>query len=242
MTTNIEHAPKVTHLVFVHAYHNLPGISQGEWVAYYDLVGIDRLRQDLRRYIQSQLDLFSESFDYGEYFSVAEYDGVWDGLAEDDVKVFKLALSPADRNTAFEELHPSDALNGLRAVVLHHIGEGDLDRLRWALSLFDGIIESAVEGVEFSNPRSYIKLQTTEEFAPWFIDRLLESFEYLRQECRSDPYEKFVGETFEPLRPLLEKLRPMIGRDGWPRNDLALGRFLLIVDYFTQVVEEYVHS
>jgi hypothetical protein len=61
---------------------------------------------------KASLDRCSESFDYGVYFSVAEYDGVWDGFAEDDVKVFKLALSPEDRNTAFEELHPSDVLNG----------------------------------------------------------------------------------------------------------------------------------
>jgi hypothetical protein len=50
------------------------------------------------------------------------------------------------------------------------------------------------------------------------------------------------GATFEPLTPLLDKLRTMVRREGWPRNDLALGRLLLIVDYFKQVVEEYVYS
>ena len=242
MTTNVEHVPNVTHLVFVHAYHNLPGISQGEWIDYYDPAGINQLRQGLKSYIEHQLDLFMQSADYGEYFSVAEYDSVWEGLAEDEIEVFRLALAPEDRNTAFEALHPTDSLKGFRAVMLHHIGEGDLGEIHWALNLFDAIIESAVEAVDSLNPRSYIRLLTAEEFAPWFIDRLLESVEYLPKEWRSDPYDKFVGETFEPLRPLLEKLSPMVRREGWPRKDLALGRFLLIVDYFKQVVEEYVYS
>jgi hypothetical protein len=194
MTTNVEQAAKAGHLIFVHAYHNLPGFSQGEWINYYDLAAINRLRQDLKTYIEHQLDLFVKSTDYGEYFCVAEYDGVWDGLAEDEVVVLRQALEPEDRSTAFEALHPTDMLKGLRAVILYDIAEGDLDRLRWALSLFNAIIESAVEAVDSLNPRSYIRLLTTEEFAPWFIDSLLESIRCRRQEWRLHAYEKFVGQ------------------------------------------------
>jgi hypothetical protein len=236
--TTIKHGPKATDLVFVRAYHNLPGISQGEWVNYYNPASIDRLRQDLKSYIQHQLKLFTISADYGEYFSVAEYDSLWDSLAEHEVSVFRLALQPEDRNTLVEELHPLDGLNGFRAVMLHRINEGDLDDIRSALSLFDDMIECAVEAVDERNPRSYISLETAAQFAASFIDGLLECIECLKQPFRLDSYQQFVGETFAPLKPLLDGLRPAVHREGWPRDDLSLGRLLLIVDYFKQSIEE----
>jgi hypothetical protein len=36
----------------------------------------------------------------------------------------------------------------------------------------------------------------------------------------------------------LSLLRPLVHDEEWPRNDLALGRLLLIVDCFKRVVEE----
>src|SRR5579864_3321983 len=63
----IKHVSQVTDLIFVRAYHNLPGISQGEWIDYYGPASIGRLRQDVKSYVQHQLQLFTMSADYGEY-------------------------------------------------------------------------------------------------------------------------------------------------------------------------------
>jgi hypothetical protein len=54
-----------------------------------------------------------------------------------------------------------------------------------------------------------------------------------------DSYRRFLGERFAPLKPLLDTLQPIVHRDGWPRNNLGLGRVLLVVDYFKQVVGEW---
>jgi hypothetical protein len=70
------------------------------------------------------------------------------------------------------------------------------------------------------------------------FDSLLESVERLKQKRGVDSYHRFIGEQFEHLKLLLEEISPIVHREGWPRNDLALGRVLLVVDYFKHVVEE----
>jgi hypothetical protein len=61
----------------------------------------------------------------------------------------------------------------------------------------------------------------------------------LTQQWGVDSYRQFVGENFKHLKPLLDTLHRIVHREGWPRNDLALGRVLLVVDYFKQVVEDW---
>jgi hypothetical protein len=116
--------------------------------------------------------------------------------------------------------------------------KGDLEEIRTALRLFDEVIGGAVEGVDDRNPHSSITLEYAAEFAPPFIDGLLESVENLKQTWRSDPYRKFIGEQFEPLKPLLKRLQRAISQPEWPRDDLSLGEVLLIVDHFKDVIEE----
>jgi hypothetical protein len=238
MTTNAEPLVPATPLLFVYAYHNLPGISDGEWLAYYNPRSLKRLRGDLRGYVQHQLNLFSKCFDFEDAFSQAEYVEI-ESIGEDEVVVFRSALRLQVRDVPLDELHPRDQLNGLRAVVLLRIDEGNLDGIRSGLDLFDNIMESGIPTDDARNPRSYIWLKAASEFAPWFIDSLLESIASLKQQWGVDSYRRFVGERFEPLKPLLDKLDPIVHREGWPRNDLALGEFLLIVDYFRQVVEDW---
>lgn len=122
--------------------------------------------------------------------------------------------------------------------MLHRI-EGGLDDIRSALELFGYIMECAIEAVDDRNPRSYIALSTAEEFGPWFMDGLLEAVdEGARRTLRYTAYQSFLGETLQPLKPLLDNLALMVHREGWPRDDFALGRFLLVVDYFKGIVEE----
>jgi hypothetical protein len=71
-----------------------------------------------------------------------------------------------------------------------------------------------------------------------FIDSILESIQSLQQTWRYDPYGEFIGEKFEPLKPLVDMLKPIVHSDVWPYNDLSLGRLVLIVDYLKKVVEE----
>jgi hypothetical protein len=238
MATTPEGTPSTaTDVMFVCAYHNLPGISDGEWVEYYTPEGFQRLREDLKSYIEHQLDLFSESYDYADYFSGGEYGNPEDSISDDELPVFRSALAAEDQQTPLPDLHPLDVLQGLRAVMFKRMA-GDLADARSAVELFNFVMECAIEAVDSRNPRSYIRVETPKEFGPWFIDRILGSIESLQQTWRHDPYEKFIGQKFEPLKPLLDMLKPIVQSAAWPYNDLSLGRLVLIVDYFKKVVEE----
>ena len=115
--------------------------------------------------------------------------------------------------------------------MLHRISVGDLEDIRGAAELFNGILECD------ESPRSYMSIEAAKEFGPWFIDRIIGAIEGLDQRWQHDTYERFIGEKFKPLRPLLEMLRPVVQHEGWPWTDLSLGQLLLIVDYFKKVVE-----
>ena len=117
-----------TPLIFVYAFHNLPGISDGEWVNYYKPEDEARLRADIRHYVQIQLDLFRMSAEYGEYFATAEYESPCESFDDQDLLLFRAALPRTEQNTPLEELHPSYVFGGLRAVVLHQLEIADLDQ------------------------------------------------------------------------------------------------------------------
>jgi hypothetical protein len=61
----------------------------------------------------------------------------------------------------------------------------------------------------------------------------------LKQQSGGDSYRLFVGEKFERLKPLFDMLHRIVHREGWPGNDLALGRVLLIVDYLKEIVRNW---
>ena len=228
-----------TELVFVWAYHNLPDDPddpEGECVEYYAPTEWERLRRDLKKHIGEQLDRFSERSGYAEYFALADYGNPADSITDAEQAVFRSTLDPDDRNIALDQLHASDALRGLRAVILQRVGSGDLTEIRSGVELFNWIIEGAVEGVDSKNPCSRISMRMAAEFGPWFVDRLLGSVERLMETSRYAPYDKFIGESFAPLKPVLDLLCPLVHREAWPRDDLALGRLLLIVDYLNRIV------
>ena len=242
MTTTTQNPPgTATEVLFVYAYHNLPGISDGSWVEYYAPARLEELRQALKSHIEHQLDLFSESYDYEEYFSIAEYGNPRDSISDDELSTFQSALASEDRQTPLHELHPRDVLWGFRAVILKRIA-GDLTEVRWAIELFNDIMESAIEAVDNHNARSYVRLQTAREFGPWFIEYLLEAVKALQQTRRQDSYHLFIAEKFSHLKPILDILHPVIHSTAWPHSDLSLGQFLLIVDYYKKVVEDDWHS
>jgi hypothetical protein len=227
-----------TDLVFVSAYHKLPGVSEAEWIGYYTPSEMERLRNELTSYIDHQLGLFSECSEYDEYFLHAEYDRPADMIDDFEEAAFRSALSPAERHSDINELDSWELLHGFRVVIRRRVATGNLAEIRSAIGLFNGIVESAIECVDDGNPCSRIRIETAAEFGPRFIDRLLGSVESLKQTWRYDPYERFIGEKFAPLKPLIDNLHRLVHYDGWPRTDLAVGGLLLIVYYFKQVVEE----
>jgi hypothetical protein len=99
-----------TELVFVWAFHNLPGISEAEWVDYYAPHETRRLGGDLKSYIEHQLNLFSENSNYAEYFSLADYDDPADSLGDVEEVTFRSALSPSEQNTPLGELDATAVL------------------------------------------------------------------------------------------------------------------------------------
>ena len=118
------------------------------------------------------------------------------------------------------------------------VASGDLAEIRTAIQLFNGIMEGALENVDYENPRSHIRIETAEEFGPRFIDWLLNSVEDLNRTWLYNPLWKFIGEKFAPLQPLLNVLHKRAHSELWPRTDLAIGELLLVVYYFNRVVEE----
>lgn len=226
-------------LIFAQTYYNLPGVWESEWVGYYPATNIDRLRNELKSHIEHQLDLFSESADYEDHFSAADYGNPEDDISPEELPLFRAALPEPERQMPLSDLHPSDQLAGYRAVILNQVASGDLVELQSAADRFNWLVEAAIEGVDNQNARSYITIQTEKEFAPSFIAGLPESIDRLQEPRRYDPYSDLIGETFAPLRPLLEILRPSVSQPAWPPSDLALGKFRLIVDYFKAVAEKY---
>jgi hypothetical protein len=227
-----------TDLVFISAYHKLSGVSEAEWIGYYAPGEMDRLRTELTSYVDHQLDLFSVNSDYEEYFALVEYDHSADMIRDFEEAAFRSALSPADRNANINDLDSLAILCGFRGVIRNRLGSGNMAEIRSAVELFNGIIEGAIECVDDGNPRSRIRVETAAEFGPVFVDGLLKSIEVSQKPWRYDPYSEFIGETFAPLKPLLDILNRLVHCDGWPRTDLAVGELLLVVCYFKQVVEE----
>jgi hypothetical protein len=225
--------------IFVEAYYNLPGIWESEWVEYYPATNLDRLRSELKSHIEHQLDLFSES-EYEDHFSAAEYGNPEEFITADELPLFRAALPKSGQQLPLDELHPRDQLKGYRAVLLNRVANGDWAALQSAVYRFNWLIEAAIEGVDDRDARSYIEIKTEKDFAPSFIGSLLASIDRLQEPRRRyDHYSEFIGERFQPLKPLLEILRPSVSHPAWPSSDLALGRFLLIVDYFKVVSDEY---
>lgn len=227
-----------TQILFITGYHNLPGLSEGEWIGYYAPSELDRLRNELTSYINLQLDLFSEHSEYAEYFSLAQYDHPADSISDVEQTTFRSALSPPERHSEINELDSWEILRGFRAVILKRVASGDFAEIRSAIELFNRIIEGAIECVDSGNPRSYILIETAKEFGPRFVDGLLESIEFSKKPWRYDPYREFIGGTFAPLKPLIDILHSLVHYEAWPRNDLAVGELLLIVYHFKRVIEE----
>ena len=61
----------LTDMLFLTIFHNLPGISTGEEIDYYTACDRERLQRDLVSSTEHYLALFSESYDYEDYFSCA---------------------------------------------------------------------------------------------------------------------------------------------------------------------------
>ena len=238
MTNINDQGSTATELIFVRAYHRLPGISEGEWIRYYRPSTFGEFRRELKDYIQHQIGLFTVSAEYGEYFSVAEFDGPMESMDEYEESVFRSALAKADRPIPLSELHPLDSLRGLQAVILHRISRDCLADVVMGVELFEYVIECAIPGDDNRNPGSYISVLNVSQFATSFIDGLLESIKNINDTWRYDPYWKFVGERMAPLKPLLDNMHRAVHQTTWPRDDLSLGRLLLVVDYFKQVVED----
>ena len=114
--TSVSHA--ATDLVFVQAYYNLPGIAEEEWLEYHPLASLQRLGEKLRTHVVQQLDLFSESYEYADYFSLAEYENPEDTFDDADLAVFRSGLGAENSDTPLDNLWPRDALQGFRAVMI----------------------------------------------------------------------------------------------------------------------------
>lgn len=170
---------------------------------------------------------------YEDHFSAAEYGNPEEFTTADELLLFRAALPKSEQQLPLDEIHPLDQLEGYRAVILSRVANGDWATLQSAVYRFNWLIEAAIEGVDDRDARSYIEIKTEKDFAPSFLESLLALIDRLQEPRRRyDNYSEFIGEKFQPLKPLLEILRPSVTHPAWPHSDLALGRFLLIVDYF----------
>lgn len=85
---------------------------------------------------------------------------------------------------------------------------------------------------------SDLEIEDTRTFALSLVERLLTHVEQMKAGERQSEYDQFVAEELAPFEPLLKVLQVAIKHPGWPHSEIALGKFLLIVDYFQQVTED----
>jgi hypothetical protein len=207
-------------LVFVHCAYDLPGVYCAAWIDYYYTADLSRLRHDLIAHVDSQLELFSESADYGDYFCGADY-GVSEGSLDDDEEaVFRSALDKENKSCQLDDLRPSEVLEGIRAIIKQRIQIGTLADIGQALALFKTTIDDGLSDVTHCDAYSWIAVQHPRQFARSFLEDLA------------------VNKAFEPLAPLLKMLRRRVDDVTWPRSDVDLGQLLLVVDYYNDLNED----
>jgi hypothetical protein len=100
-------------------------------------------------------------------------------------------------------------------------------------------MECALPTDDTGNPRCYIKLEAPKQFAPAFIDNLLDVIRGYKQPQVSFTQQSYLGESLHPLQPLLTLLAKVVSNETWPKNDIALGKFLLIVDYYRELMRAW---
>lgn len=223
-----------TDVLFLTVYHNLPGVSEGEEIKYYAPSNFESLRTDLASTVEHHFSLFSRSV-YGDYFWCAGYE-IHEMLDDAEVVIFRSALDAKERKISLSDLHPYDTFCGSRAVVSSHVKEADLDRNKRAIELFNLVMESALPTDGREDPRCCILLQTASEFAPSFINDMLDT---VRSDSNPWSFRNRHRESLKPLQPLLEMLAWEVDHTVWPRNELALGRFLLIIDYYKKLEDQW---
>lgn len=234
-----------TDTLFLTVSHNLPGVSEGAEILYYTPGARDRLRHDLISDSNHYFALFSSSYDYSDYFACAEYGTPEDWLADFELDTFRGALDSNERDCLPSDLHPSALLKAYFAVVDRRIRSNDLAICQEGIALFNFVMECALPTNDNRNPRCYIKLQTAKEFAPGFIDKLLEAARAQalagehRQILLDSSLQNYLSEALQPLQPLLDMLAKIVNYHAWPQNDFALGKFLLLVDYYRALMREW---
>lgn len=227
----------MTELVFVWGAHALPGVSSGEWVGYYRPPLGRQFAVELGEYLRFQMDLFADSI-YEDYFSQAPYRSLDEELTEAEWAAFRSGLGAADRDTPFESLCGRRLLRGYDAVVHHRIATGDWEKVQEGVHLFGELLGVALDGVDWENPYSEVEVSGVKEFGPMFVERLLRNVAGC-EDFRTGAFERFVGRSFEGWRPALEQLQRAVGSEGWPCDDLSLGRLLFVVDHFNDVAARW---
>jgi hypothetical protein len=219
-------------ILFLTVFHNLPGVSDGEQVDYYTSSDSESLRRDLASAADRHFTLFSENSEYEDYFSCAEYSIDDDSFDDAEINVFRSVLDVDEGQRSLKDLHPRDTFRGCRAVVADRINNADLSVKRRGIELFNFVMECALPTDDRRNPRCYIELETAKEFAPRFIDGLLDITRSAEESRWAYPRRYHIHEAFQPLHSLLEMLSRAVYEPAWPRNDLTLGKLLLLVDYY----------
>ena len=208
-------------LVFLYTAYELPGIAGDEVVEYYSTSGIERLRHVLTTETESLFDFFGDSYDLGECFALADYGTPEDSLETGEEAVFRAALDEDERSLEeLSDLHPSSQFDGYRAVIGHRIKAGAVANLPKGLELFNFVMECGISVDQFTEAFCCMRLQSPRDFVPCFLDRV------------------WNDEDFQAHRPLPALFREQVQHPQWPQTDLMLGKFLLVVDYFTSLWEK----
>ena len=226
----------LTDTLFLAIFHNLPGISTGEEIDYYTACDRERLQRDLVSRTEHFLALFSESYDYEDYFSCADYAITGDSVDESELDTFRSVLDPDGREGPLTNLHPRDIFNGYRAVIGERLRSDDVAVRQTGIELFNFVMECALPGDDNRNPTCYIQVQTAKEFAPAFLASLLDTIRAQEETRLVVPRRRHLAQVLQPIQGLLAMMETVVSEEEWPQTDLALGKFLLLVDYYKRVI------
>ncbi len=227
-----------TDLVFVSTYHNLPGVSDGLAIDYYSPG--ETLQQNLIPAVKHFIDLFSESGDYEDEFCNGDYD-ITDSFDEGEKDIFRLATDPALMKDWRENLSSLEVFNGCCAVVNACLRQPDIATNQRGIEIFNDLMESILLNDE-RGAGCEILIETSQSFGRRFITELLNEIRQPDEDqshFRSFHLYGSNRDAIPPLGPLLEILESATRQDIWPRNDLALGKLLLVVDYYRELVKPW---
>ena len=204
-------------LLFLHSKYEMVGIGGAEFLEAFDASRCDLIGQAGVDLCQELASLAVDG--YEEWWSSAEFpdlDQLW--RSPEDERYFRSALAEEDQTEPLEALDGVSKFRGLMALLGRWFLRGSLDDIEAALEEFNLAMEELRMLVD-DGSFYFVQLRRPREIIRDLVPR-----------WRKD-------EEFRSYEPLIDEVAHAAALEGWPQNDLQMGRALLLIDRWIQRLE-----